>query len=489
MTSSSKSKEPRAIRRVKERVGRLLSPAQSDPNPGRLYEFTNKPGPAFITEGGPYPVIHGHVGQVEAWNSPERFILLLAGTRGGKTMFGPWWLLREMSDRGPGEYLVCAPTYPLLKKGAYKAIRRVFVVLLQLGHIVGGAQGEFTFTPEGFARLWPGRRYDPDAKIVFGHAGNPDSLEAAEYKAAWLDECGQKGFKADSWEAIQRRLAIDKGRALLTTTPYVVQHWIKEFVYDPWKRRGTGAEQVGDAACRVVSFASNMNPAFPMEEWERAEAVLPKWKFDLFYRGILTRPAGLIYDAFDDSMIWPPYDPPPMARIFVGIDFGAPNFAATFFAEELLHGPPRKSGPRYIAWAEYRPQENHTAKEHVANMRAILNGRKVVQCVGGSFSEEQPRLELIAANWAIQRPDQSDIETGIDRVYGCMRDNRFAVTRDCPRLLAELASYSRPVDEAGNVLNDIENQHEAHGLDSVRYIIGTIERRGMGTFAVSIRTR
>lgn len=469
---------------------RKLSPA-APANPAPLFRVIHDPNPTFIThDPDGCVVVHCHAGQWEAWNATERFLLTLAGTRGGKSSLAPWWLLREMQGRGPGEYLVCAPTYKLLKRGVFRWIRRAFVTYLRLGHTIGDAQGEFVFSPEGFARVWPGKPYDNgESRIVFGHAQNPDSLEAAEYKGAVCDEAGQKSFKPESWEAVLRRLSTDEGRVLLPTTPYAVAHWVKDQLYDPWRRRGTLTEEENDRDCRVVNFESRMNPLFPEKEWERAKATLPPWKFDLFYRGILTRPPGLIYDAFVDSMIWPTYDPPPMSRIFVGIDFGAPNFAATFFAEEMGEGPPRKSGPRYIAWAEYRPQENHTAKEHVANMHAILAGRKVVQCVGGSFSEEQQRMELIAANWAIGRPDQPDIETGIDRVYGCMRDNRFAVTRDCPRLLAELASYSRPVDEAGNVLEGIEDQHDAHGLDSVRYIIGTLERRGMGTFAVSIRTR
>ena len=53
-----------------------------------------------------------HKGQWGAWDSGKRFILLLAGTQGGKTTFGPLWLWREIQQRGPGDYLVVTPTYP-----------------------------------------------------------------------------------------------------------------------------------------------------------------------------------------------------------------------------------------------------------------------------------------------------------------------------------------------------------------------------------------
>ena len=60
-------------------------------------------------------------------------------------------------------------------------------------------------------------------------------------------------------------------------------------------------------------------------------ALKPTWKFDMFYRGLFTRPAGLIYDLFDDRICrisredaniqsnWPRY---------VGHDFGPVNMAA-----------------------------------------------------------------------------------------------------------------------------------------------------------------
>ena len=37
-----------------------------------------------------------HEGQARAWKSQRRFIFVLAGTQGGKTSWGPWWLWREI---------------------------------------------------------------------------------------------------------------------------------------------------------------------------------------------------------------------------------------------------------------------------------------------------------------------------------------------------------------------------------------------------------
>src|SRR5436305_14072646 len=101
-------------------------------------------------------------------------------------------------------------------------------------------------------------------------------------KAAWLDEAGQKKFRVGSYDAVQRRMAIHQGRILITTTPYDLG-WLKQRIYDPW--------QAGDERIDVIRFESIENPAFPREEYDRAKRELPRWKFDLFYRAIFTRPA------------------------------------------------------------------------------------------------------------------------------------------------------------------------------------------------------
>jgi len=57
-----------------------------------------------------------HPGQIRAMKSEKRFVVVLAGTQGGKTSLGPPWMLREIQARGSGDYLVVTPIYPLLEK-------------------------------------------------------------------------------------------------------------------------------------------------------------------------------------------------------------------------------------------------------------------------------------------------------------------------------------------------------------------------------------
>ncbi len=382
-----------------------------------------------------------HEGQLRAWHSRKRFVLVLAGTQSGKTAFGPLWLHREIQTRGPGDYMVVTPTYPLLNLKALPEFLGLFKRRLNLGEYAG--QGRtFTF-------------HDGRTRVLFGHAADPDSLESATAKAVWLDECGQKKFRLGSWEALQRRLAVHEGRALLTTTPYDLG-WLKQKLYDPWQAARRDHPDID-----VVSFESVANPTFSRREYERARATLPRWRFDLFYRARFTRPAGLIYDSFDpERHTCPRFKLPDKWPRFVGLDFGGVNTAAVYLAEE-------PGTRRLFAYREYHAG-GRTAAEHV---KALLAGEPMLPvAAGGSRSEQQWRDEFAAAGLAVHEPSVSDVEVGINRVYGGFATNRITVFDDLAGLLEELGSYSRVVDEAGEPTEEIDEKETYHRLDSLRYI-------------------
>ncbi len=484
---------------------RLQAAGIMEPDP--LFQVTTEPATTrdFVTvdSDGGLPTIHLHERQAQLWESTARFVAAVAGSQAGKTALGPWWLLREMRDKGPGNYLLVAPTFRLLDKQAVPTLQRALETILGLGHLIGGGSGEFRISEEGHARIWPAIHYEP-TRIVFGYAENPDSLESLTAKAAWCDEAGQAGFKATSHEAIQARLAIHQGRILYTSSPYV-HHWFKHEVYDRAERnriadRDGLPRNPADAGYDAVSYESRMNPVFSQAEWDRQKLILPKWRFDMRYRGLFTRPAGAIYDCFDpDFHVLPGgYEPETNWRIYCGIDFGAPNFRAKFVAEE----PGTK---KRVVFAEYCPKESRKAADHIAAMHAVMrkafrnqagtwaamSGRPVTEwtrlpevCVGGAKSEGQWRTEFGALGWPIKEPDQPSVEVGISRVYAAFAEDRLFITEDCPELLADVQDYSREVDDDGNPVSDtIEDKDDYHSGDALRYIVSWLEAKGGGFFA------
>lgn len=403
--------------------------------------------------------LHLHPGQWRAWQSDRRFVAVIAGTQSGKTAFGPHWLFREVQRRGPGDYLVVTPTFPLLVKKALPELLKLFGRQLALGDYQA-QQKVFTFSPRGQERTH-GAASEVPTRVYFGHAADPESLESATVKAAWLDEAGQKKFRLGSLEAVERRLAIHRGRCLVTTTPYDLG-WLKQRFYDPWVAAGRDHPDI-----EVVNFDSTENPAFPREEFLRAREVLPAWKFALFYRGIFTRPAGLIYDNFDPAAhVVPRFRLPEHWPRLVGLDFGPVNTAAVFYAKEL-DDRARPTG-RYFAYREYHPGCKRSYHEHV---KALLQGEpRVPYCVGGAAGEEEWREELRRAGLPVVAPLVREVEVGIDVVYGMHARGQIVAFDDLAKYLDQKQSYSREVDEAGEVTDEIEDKSSYHLMDAERYL-------------------
>ncbi len=439
-----------------------------------------------------------------------RFLAVVAGLQSGKSSVGDWWLAGKMELLGPGNYLVAAPSFPLLNKYPIPSCNQHLGGILKLGEVVTvRSEVQFRVSEQGHVRLWPDQNRWPaydrlnPSRIIFGHAENPDSLASATCKAAWLDEPAQNRFKQESFKEIRGRLAATGGPILFTSRPYAF-NWFKTDIYDrAMRNRETRSKNKNlppdahlplmpaDSGFEVVNFESIDNPRFSRAEWDNAKLTMPGWSFDMRYRGIFSRPAGAIYDCFDaerhvlpgkdfkvDELIelgWP---------IHCGIDFGAPNFAGIFLYENMeevegVYAPGQKRKyrrlpiPAYTAFAEYRPEEAKRIADHVASMRSIAR-KNPNMCVGGAKSEGQWRSELASSGWPCHPPDQPDVEVGIGRVYAALANDQLFVMDTCPKLIEELGRYSRPVDEDGNPMEGIEDQHEYHGLDGLRYIVGRL---------------
>lgn len=403
-----------------------------------------------------------HRGQREAYWSTARFTLVLAGTQGGKTAVGPPWLLKQIQERGPGDYMVVGPTFTLMEKKALPEFLRLFEDALNLGKYNKNNR-TFTFTRESARRLWGVDSLIP-TRVFFGYGENPNSLESATIKAVWIDEGGQKEFKRESWDAILRRLSIEEGPVLLTSTPYLLG-WLSELV-----------KKAKELGVKVINFPSIANPRFPRTEWERAKAALPPWKFNMFYRGVFERPAGMIYGCWSEENVIPAFTIPEHWLRFLGLDFGGVNTCGLFIAKELNHD--NQPTGRYIGYREYL-SGGKTAAEH---SRDLLRGEpRIPVAYGGSKSEGQWRDEFAAAGLGVLPPVVTEVEVGINRVYSMIAPDeeglrQFLVLDSMKSFIDELLDYKRPVDENGEPMEGIEDQHAYHRMDAARYILSYLAR-------------
>jgi hypothetical protein len=402
-----------------------------------------------------------HYGQAQAWQAMERFILVLAGTQGGKTSFAPLWLSREIEQCGHGDYLAATATYDLFKLKLLPDMRKWFVTLQGWNE----DKSDRVFWKEYKPRMF--------TRIILRAASSEGGLESMTAKAAVLDEFGQDVVRVDAWEAVQRRLALNMGRALIPTTPYNLG-WLKTQVYDRWLR--------GEPDYRVIQFKSIDNPAFPRAAYEHAKSTMPDWKFRMFYNGEFIRPAGLIYGDFnpDIHVKRGRIDMEPRWARYVGLDFGAVNQALLW----LVHNPHKN---HYIVYRESL-ESNKTTNEHAAQAKRVSVNENVVAWVGGAPSETQQRMDWRAAGIYVQEPRIIDVESGIDHVIELFKTNRLFVHESCTGLIDELGTYSRELNADGQPTDKIRDKSAYHRLDCLRYIasiLGQPEGVGFATAEVT----
>ena len=102
----------------------------------------------------------------------------------------------------------------------------------------------------------------------------------------------------------------------------------------------------------------------------------------------------------------------------------------------------------------------------------------VPDCVGGSKSEGQWRNEFGEGGLPVRAPNISDVEVGIQRVYGAHATHAIKVFNTCTGYLDQKRSYARKLDSAGQPTEIIDDKATYHYLDAERYIIGWLRPGG-----------
>jgi len=335
------------------------------------------------------------------------------------------------------------PTYPLLSKVILSSSDPARPTLIDYLHSVGHhpdyhAVDKIIITDFG--------------QIYLGSADNPDSMQGAALRGYWLDEAGL--MKLLAYQTALQRCSMFSGQVLITTTPYNLG-WLKSEVND----------KADENKIVVRRWRSIDRPGFPRQSYEDMRSRLPYWRFAMLYEAQFERPAGLIYDAFNEATCKIARFPLPKTwPRFVGHDFGAANPAAMFYAQDPATG-------YFYAYHEYLPGGGRSTAEHVEEFKKITAGTNVLKRAGGSHQEGKFRQGYTAHGWPIQEPKIHSVEAGIDRVYGLHKLNKLFVFNDLYNYLDEKMSYSRKLDSNYKPTEEIEDKERYHLLDSERYIL------------------
>ena len=393
------------------------------------------------TEGKP---VEGYWFQIQTLRSKARYIVMLGGTGGGKSWWGPVWLYDkiERDDRAgikDGLYLALGPTSDMARD-------QMLPYLLK--HFQGTRlQGEWR-AQKRIYQLGNG------GKIFFRSAEKPERIEGYHFRYAWVDEPGQ--MKRLVWPVIQARTGFYQGQVLFTGYPWAM-NWYYHEIFKVWES--------GDPDYDVIQFRAIDNPEYPKDEYERAKRTLPGWMFDMRYDGKFRKPAGLVYPEFGEHLFVDPFDVPEDWPVYIGLD------PSVFFGGLFLAW----NDGIYYAYSDYyteilTPAAKH-AKELLARVRGVPQGwiYDPARLTDANELVQHGVGPLVKANNAVL--------TGIGTVTGVIKEGRLRVMRGrAPALVDQMESYSFPMDPVSGTLGK-ENpiKKDDHLPDCLRYILHTLE--------------
>ena len=420
-------------------------------------------------------VVNLHSGQKKVLGSNKQIIAMLCGSQSGKTRFSAYWMYKEIlrwdkimqRKEGADDAIAWAvsPSHPLQREKLLPSFKNFFMEIMNIGEFRASDKViEVTITrDDGTKAMYP---------INFKSADG--TLESATVFAMVCDEAGLDDFEEESWEAcIARTGTTEKsggGRILITTSLYNF-NWLKHEVYDKWVE--------GDPDIDVIQFDSLMNPNFSEKIWNSEKKRLPQWRFDLRYRGIFTRPGGMIYQDFDRSCIVEPFEIPMSVYRYVGVDPGLVSHSTVFFAqihpnEEIYNVFKRADGisPVYVLYDSSLTgsiDTTMTNKEHAELLVSREDFAMLKNACGGSASEIYFREDYRVSGIEIIEPPFKEVSAGIDIVSNLLKEGKLYVFSDQKRIIKEFEEYSYRLDRDGNVVPIIKNKESFHGLDSIRY--------------------
>ena len=428
-----------------------------------------------------------HTGQNLVFDSTSRIVAMLAGSQAGKTAISPWWIYSEMNRLGGGDYLAVTSTYDLFKLKFLPAMLAVFEQILGIGRYWAGDKVIEIKDPKTNTFLATKSTDPMYARIILRSADALQGLESSTAKAAVLDECGMDKFTFGAYKAIRRRLALSRGRILMTTTLYNFG-WIVQHILDVAVKTGDVSfyyENGGEIQktvskqkdITVIQLDSIVNPQFPKEEFTDAAELLSEEEFNMFYRGRKSTRRFLIYDVFDPEkhVCTTPFKISDSWKRYWGMDYGGEHMAVIFLAEE----PTTK---RLYVYREYMAG----GKDVAGFTDDIVKGEiSPFRAYGGSKSEENWRRELRWHGTSVEQPTIIDVNLGISRTYTAIKNDGIIFFSDVKGIIDELGRYRRVRNENGEATDEILDKNTFHRLDALRYIVSSI-RPGVSLRAKAI---
>ena len=234
--------------------------------------------------------------QGEVFSATNRFRVLVAGRRFGKSYLACIELLKAALER-PGEtYFYCAPTYRMAKDIAWKTLKKI------IPNTLVRSKNETELRME----------LVNDSTIELKGTENAAALRGRSLSGVVLDEAAF--MEAEVWfEVLRPALADKQGWALFISTPEGTASWF----YDLWCY--VDEDTTGD--WKRWCFTTIQGGNVPTEEVEAARAQLDPRTFRQEFEASFENLSGLVAISFSDANISKDVRDLPILPLLLGVDF------------------------------------------------------------------------------------------------------------------------------------------------------------------------
>ncbi len=479
-TQSKKSKPPNQTRAKQN--SKTSKPKPPNQTQAKQNLKKSKPKP-FIELIDGVLHINPHPKQALVFESTAPRTLVLAGRQSGKTVTGPVWMYKQIMDWdekvqkdevvSDAAFMAISPSFPLLDKKLLPTYYNFFVEILGIA--------TYKVQKKVFdIKLTRKDKTTAKYQLFLESAQKDESLASITAGAIHVDELGMWSFSLKSWNETEGRVGSTGGPILGTTTIYG-WNWMKRVLYDQWAK--------GSKWVNVIRFESIDNPFYDKDLWENLKRTLPKWQFNMEYRGIYDRPAGKIYDVFDvDKHVIKRFNIPIYTSRFVAIDPGLVNHCTLWAARIEPYEPEYSNFPLadgvnsvFVMYRLSLTGSTITTKsnaEHAQDAMIQPDAASVKGWFGGSKAEKYFRADYLKEGIVVLEPPFSEVEAGISTVYKYMKQNRFYVFDNLKEMYEppidgedrSIPAYSRVLDEYGKPTSAIKDKSEFHICDTCRYL-------------------
>jgi len=375
-------------------------------------------------------VVTPHSGQIKMLSTRKRFVLAAAGIQGGKTFGGSIWAQLEIQKYPQGNGLVTALSYDQLNNAVIDKFFNLFPAYKQYFN----KKEKTLFLPTG-------------GKVFFRSLEDPKYVEGITAHWAWIDEadlCGYKGYLV-----VRGRLNATGGRLLMTSS-LADNSWIAE-----------NFSNFNEDEFEIITWPSNVNPAFTQEEWESLQRELDPTIFRRRYMAELSFATGRVYNLFDPLKHSPEALPKEefIEKTMIGIDWGYVDPTAI-----VVVGLTNKKNVYVIEdfMVEGAPMDL---------IVAVLKKFKKEHDVKIFFADPQNKtfLHAVQAKAGISiQPGQRDIFLGTSLIRSLIFQNRFFVLANCKHVLKEIRQYHFKEGLIGRS-EEIADKWN-HCMDAMRYV-------------------